>query len=53
MNILFLLLIFQLYLSGCSHTLNERKKDDKVATDQGTKTELQLRGPRVVLKHSF
>ncbi len=40
-------------LSGCSHTLYERKKNEKDPVDQGSKTELQLRGPRAAVKHSF
>jgi PBP1b-binding outer membrane lipoprotein LpoB len=48
-----LILIAAFIFSGCSHTIHERKKNEKDPLDQGSKTELQLRGPRAAIKHSF
>jgi len=49
--IIFVFIIF--FVTGCSHTLHERKEDESNSSDQGSKTELQLRGPRAAVKHSF
>ena len=48
-----LILIAAFILSGCSHTIYERKKSEKDPLDQGSKTELEMRGPRAAVKHSF
>lgn len=48
-----LVLIAVVIFCGCSHTIYERKKNEKDPVDQGSKTELQLRGPRAAVKHSF
>jgi hypothetical protein len=49
----FLVSSFLFTFSGCSHTLHERKKDESNPKDEGSKTEVQLRGPRAVIMHSF
>jgi hypothetical protein len=40
-------------LSGCSYTLHERKADPENKKDHGSKTELQLRGPKAKVSHQF
>ena len=40
-------------LSGCSFTLHERKKDEDNPSDLGSKTEIQLRGPKAKISHTF
>jgi hypothetical protein len=49
--IVFIFIIF--LITGCSHTLHERDRDESNPLDQGSKTELQLRGPKAAIKHSF
>lgn len=53
MKSIIMILVLFVVSTGCSHTIRERKKKDTDPKDQGSKTELQLRGPRVLLKHSF
>ena len=49
--IVFIFIIF--FIAGCSRTLHEREKDESNPSDQGSKTEFQLRGPKAAIKHSF
>ena len=53
MKYVFLIVILVLIAAGCSHTIYERKKSETDPLDQGSKTEIQLRGPRAAVKHSF
>jgi len=38
---------------GCSFTLHERKQDESNPSDLGSKTEIQLRGPKAKISHTF
>jgi hypothetical protein len=46
-------LFLLLQLAGCSRTIHERKVEDPDSIDQGSKTEIQLMGPRAKIKHTF
>ena len=53
-KIFFYFFVFWFFiLFGCSHTIHERKKDEKDINDHGSKTEFQIRGPKAAIKHSF
>ncbi len=53
MKYVFLILILVIITAGCSRTIYERKKDPSNPIDQGSKTEIQVRGPKAVVSHSF
>ena len=50
-NLPVMILVF--IAEGCSHTIYERKKSETDPLGQGSKTEMQLWGPRAAVKHSF
>ena len=49
-----ILFIILLMISGCgSLRLHERKKDESNPNDQGSTTDIELRGPRAQVSHKF
>jgi uncharacterized alpha/beta hydrolase family protein len=48
-----IIITVSIFLSSCSRTLYERKKDDKNPADQGVETQVKLQGPRAVMETTF
>jgi len=48
-----LAIVMTLLAGGCSYTLHERKPDSENPADQGSTTEVGLKGPKAAVSHKF
>jgi outer membrane biogenesis lipoprotein LolB len=46
-------LICIFFITGCSYTLHKREKNESNPLDQGSETQLHIRGPRAAIEHKF